>query len=872
MALYHASTKSLSRAAGRSAVAAAAYRAGVALLDTRQGLRHDYGRRRDVLFAEVITPDGEAVDREVLWNSAEAVEKRKDARTAREWELALPAELPEKEQKELARAFAQHLVERYGVAVDLAIHAPHGYGDNRNVHAHLLCTTRKFGRMEGGAPLLGEKVSIELSDSKKRALGLPKTDEEIKELRRVWAELTNGWLERNGIEARVDHRSHAERGIDQEPTFHLGPEASAMERDGVRTRIGEENRAIVERNAERARQEAKERRLAQEIEALEGERQRLQGIREAAWARQARRDVEAIRGRWEARTRERRRRRVLERAQDRHANRDHTHDARLWTQMRWQGRQWEREQRAQFLEEERRLAAIEEAEERKRLGVDARKAEIAQEVGRAAILAEWMREHPRQAKAQRLAGGKLPGMAPEGLDRQVLRRQELWQAAEAWLAGRYGSKAEYDAIAVGEGIPVEAAKAGRDAAYNAWAREGLTLRAGKAAPKAERGLQWTLSDACTREDIEATAQGIRWRRERSGSGQRLVVSFAPSLQPKRRVFVLEHLLRQEVALEEQSRYKVLRAQAQRRIETHEPDGREQVWYAQERERKRKAREEQRRRQREQERERLERIRQADAETEREQRPGIRHPEKPTWQVERERVLLQAYGKEVAERLGRWYRITRESGALVLQNQQATLTDYGDRVTAAQGNDQEIKALVLLARAKDWETVTLTGSAEFQEKAGRAFLEAGMALSDKDLQARLERRMAAERERQEILEMGRELCEFADHPDRRNKDLSVMAVDLAIEYGMEEQRLAGVLLYLVNERGRGPGGVGLNPPVKLTPEKAVEIARAAEEERLRREVEQARAVLEVSSKSVARQPLRSAPKKEQGQEQEPDWEF
>ena len=118
------------------------------------------------------------------------------------------------------------------------------------------------------------------------------------------------------------------------------------------------------------------------------------------------------------------------------------------------------------------------------------------------------------------------------------------------------------------------------------------------------------------------------------------------------------------------------------------------------------------------------------------------------------------------------------------------------------------------------------------------------------------------ERREVLRLGRELCEFVDHADRNRKDLTGIAVDLAVEYGMEEKRLAAVLRYLVNERGRGPG-VGIH----LTSEQAEEVARAAGQERLRREAEQARAALEVSTKKVTRQPVRSAPKKEQGQDLE-----
>lgn len=157
MAIYHLSVKSISRSAGRSVVAAAAYRAGQELTDERQGLTHDYTRKQGVEDAFIVAPDGAdwAQDRNALWNAAEAAEKRKDAKTGREYELALPAELDAGARKELARDFARELVERYGVVADVAIHEPGRAGDNRNHHAHILTTTRT-----AGADGLGAKTRV----------------------------------------------------------------------------------------------------------------------------------------------------------------------------------------------------------------------------------------------------------------------------------------------------------------------------------------------------------------------------------------------------------------------------------------------------------------------------------------------------------------------------------------------------------------------------------------------------------------------------------------------------------------------------------------------------------------------------------------
>jgi ATP-dependent exoDNAse (exonuclease V) alpha subunit len=144
VAIYHCSTKPIARSSGRSAVAAAAYRSGDCLVDERQGLEHDYTRRSGVLHTELVLPEGAGEwSRAELWNAAEKTEKRKDARTAREWEVALPDELGEAERRELAVRFAGGLAKKYGCAVDVALHAPDREGDHRNWHAHLLATTRK---------------------------------------------------------------------------------------------------------------------------------------------------------------------------------------------------------------------------------------------------------------------------------------------------------------------------------------------------------------------------------------------------------------------------------------------------------------------------------------------------------------------------------------------------------------------------------------------------------------------------------------------------------------------------------------------------------------------------------------------------------
>ena len=231
MAIYHLSVKTVSRSAGRSATAAAAYRAGASITDERTGEIHDYTRKGGVQSATLIVPAKAAAwanDRGVIWNAAEQAEKRKNSTVAREFEIALPSELSPTERQRLAVDFARELVARHGCAADVAIHAPGKEGDNRNHHAHILLTTRRL-TPEG----MGEKTR-ELDDQK--------TGKElVTQWRERFATLQNERLREAGQVVRVSHLSHAARGLDEMPSWHLGPSATAIERrTGQRSRIGQD--------------------------------------------------------------------------------------------------------------------------------------------------------------------------------------------------------------------------------------------------------------------------------------------------------------------------------------------------------------------------------------------------------------------------------------------------------------------------------------------------------------------------------------------------------------------------------------------------------------------------------------------------------
>ena len=244
MAIYHLSVKTVSRSAGRSATAAAAYRAGVEIADERTGEIHDYTRKGGVESADLILPENApewAADRARLWNATEQAEKRKNSTVAREFEIALPSELSPEERRRLAHDLAREIVERHGCAVDVAIHAPGKEGDDRNHHAHILCSTRRLGP-EG----FGEKTR-ELDD---KATG----SKIVTEWRERFASLQNERLHEAGEVARVDHRCLADQGIERMPTEHLGPSATAIERRGEVSKKMQSFQERIEAAAQRLRE------------------------------------------------------------------------------------------------------------------------------------------------------------------------------------------------------------------------------------------------------------------------------------------------------------------------------------------------------------------------------------------------------------------------------------------------------------------------------------------------------------------------------------------------------------------------------------------------------------------------------------------
>jgi ATP-dependent exoDNAse (exonuclease V) alpha subunit len=241
VAIYHCQVKPVGRGQGRSSTAASAYRSCSKVHDERTGELHDYSRKRGLEHAEIVLSTDAAKkdiqwarDREQLWNAAEVAEARKDARVAREYEVALPHELTKSQRLELVREYAKDLANRYQCAVDFAIHKPHRTGDERNFHAHILTTTRQVT-----ATGLGAKTFIERSDTDRAKLGMGPAKDEITTARARWKECVNKALEAANRKERVDHRSLAAQGIDRAPTTHKGPAISALEARGEKSTVVE---------------------------------------------------------------------------------------------------------------------------------------------------------------------------------------------------------------------------------------------------------------------------------------------------------------------------------------------------------------------------------------------------------------------------------------------------------------------------------------------------------------------------------------------------------------------------------------------------------------------------------------------------------
>ncbi|MDX3908195.1 MAG: Ti-type conjugative transfer relaxase TraA [Sphingobium sp.] len=237
MAIFHFSVKVISRASGRSAVAAAAYRSAEQLHDERLDRSHDFTNKPGVVHSQIMLPQGapeHLSDRARLWNEVEASEKRKDAQLAREVEFAIPREMTQAQGIALARDFvAQEFVAR-GMIADLNVHWDIGSDGMAKPHAHVMLTMREVGE---------DGFSAKVRDWNRADL--------VEQWRERWAEHVNARLAELDIDARIDHRSLQDQGIALEPQDKIGPAAARMGERGLESERIEDHRAVAQRNGAR---------------------------------------------------------------------------------------------------------------------------------------------------------------------------------------------------------------------------------------------------------------------------------------------------------------------------------------------------------------------------------------------------------------------------------------------------------------------------------------------------------------------------------------------------------------------------------------------------------------------------------------------
>ena len=304
LAIYHLEAKVITRGVGRTACAAAAYMSCSRIYNDYDGIQHDYTRKGGLVWEHIFLPSmapAEWQDRETFWNAVEANEKTKDSQLAREFIAALPVELGEHQWIDLLTEFIQDNFVSDGMCADVAIHDT----DGQNPHAHIMLTMRplnengtwqyktekeylcvrngeergftaaefKAAQTEGWEkqyPYKVGKKKVYMTPTAAEAQGLeraskyPKStkygrqnpitarwnsEEQLVLWRTAWADTSNRYLEKAGREERIDHRSHAERGLDEQPTIHESVAARALEQKGIMSDRCELNRQIKADNA-----------------------------------------------------------------------------------------------------------------------------------------------------------------------------------------------------------------------------------------------------------------------------------------------------------------------------------------------------------------------------------------------------------------------------------------------------------------------------------------------------------------------------------------------------------------------------------------------------------------------------------------------
>ncbi|MDH5109486.1 MobQ family relaxase, partial [Lentilactobacillus kefiri] len=253
MAIFHMSFSNISAGKGRSAIASAAYRSGEKLFDDQEG-RHYFYARSVMPESFILTPKNApawASDREKLWNEVERKDRRANSRYAKEFNVALPVELSEDEQKELLTKYVQKNFVDQGMVADVAIHRDH----QDNPHAHVMLTNRPFNP-DGTWGIKSKKQYILDENGNKMYTGTSKypksrkilmvdwdKKEKIIEWRHNWAASVNQALEQKNIPDRISEKSFVEQGIADTPMQHEGINSKRHERKAFNQQVKDYRKA-----------------------------------------------------------------------------------------------------------------------------------------------------------------------------------------------------------------------------------------------------------------------------------------------------------------------------------------------------------------------------------------------------------------------------------------------------------------------------------------------------------------------------------------------------------------------------------------------------------------------------------------------------
>lgn len=251
MAIFHMSFSNISAGKGRSAIASAAYRSGEKLFDDKEGRSYFYARS---VMPEsfILTPKNApkwANDRQKLWNEVEKKDRKANSRYAKEFNVALPVELTNEEQKALITKFVQETFVDKGMVADVAIHRDH----EENPHAHVMLTNRPFNP-DGSWGLKsktqyvldknGKQLLTKNGNPKQRKIWLVDWDKpgKVEEWRHAWAEEVNSLFQAKGMPERISEKSYEEQGIEKTPTKHEGHNSQTKERKAFNEAVKEQDR------------------------------------------------------------------------------------------------------------------------------------------------------------------------------------------------------------------------------------------------------------------------------------------------------------------------------------------------------------------------------------------------------------------------------------------------------------------------------------------------------------------------------------------------------------------------------------------------------------------------------------------------------